>query len=166
MHVHQAERNSHGYSRKRYKGGGEERNTHLISLLCTNLSGSKRRKEDNHREHPVTCLLPIDSWLSQSAQALNGDCKHYYHFQKTAITSLFLRNVDHSVSPNKDQTNDPFNSFDRSHTHNFKVPWQLRWSLVTWLQHFLTWERKWKCARAPQIRTCIDPGWGCHDLQR
>lgn len=52
-----------------------------------------------------------------------------------------LRNVDHSVSPNRDQTNDPFNCFDRSSTHNFKVPWQLLWSLVAWLQLFLTGER-------------------------
>lgn len=96
------------------------------------------------------CLVPIDNCLGLSEQGSNGNCKHHYHFQKTAITSPFLRNVDHSVSPNKDQTNDPFNCFDRSHTHTH-TSWQLLWPLVTWLQDFLTRAREWKCAWTPNM---------------
>ena len=36
----------------------------------------------------------MDSCLSHSAKGLDGKCKHHYHFQKTAITTLSLGNVD------------------------------------------------------------------------
>lgn len=84
----------------------------------------------------MSCLVLIDSCLGHSEQGLNGNCKHHYYFQKTQITSPILQKCGPLCFSKQNQTNDPFNCFDTSYTHSFKVPWQLLWFLVAGLQLF------------------------------
>lgn len=70
-----------------------------------------------------------DLWTAVSViqrMGMNGKCKHHYHFQKTAITSLSCGNGGPVCLPSRDETDDLFYCFDRLYPCHFKEPGQLQ----------------------------------------
>ena len=87
----------------------------------------------------------IDSCLSHSAKGLNGKCKHHYHFQQTAITSLFFGNVDQSSCQAKTRQA-IFSTFltDCSHA-TLKCPGSCCWFSLHCFKFSLTQVKNRKC---------------------